>query len=120
MSVSTIHKEHYRPLLILLFLQECENEGWDLDNDDISHVLSLDFDYVRKQNEVSEMTDLQIHKAPDGELFGIRNVMVKQDSNDKIILQAEIAGHIPSAEKYLEEKGRLMEELMKEEREILK
>jgi len=43
-----------RPQRILSFLQECENEGWNLDNDDISHVLSLDFDYVRKQNEVDE------------------------------------------------------------------
>lgn len=54
MTLTTIRKEQYRPPLILSFLQECENEGWDLDNDDISHVLSLDFDYVRKQNEVSE------------------------------------------------------------------
>ncbi len=41
-----------RPELVLAFLQECENNSWDLDSDDISHVLSLDFDYIRKQNEL--------------------------------------------------------------------
>lgn len=41
-----------RPELILAFLQECEKNYWDLDSDDISHVLSLDFDYIRKQEEL--------------------------------------------------------------------
>ncbi len=38
---------------VLAFLQECENKGYDLDSDEISHVLSLDFDYVRKANELA-------------------------------------------------------------------
>lgn len=42
---------------IFAFLQECENELWDLNNDDISHVLSLDFDYVRKANTIAETFD---------------------------------------------------------------
>lgn len=41
-----------RPELVLSFLQECENNSWDLDSDDISSILSLDFDYIRKQNEL--------------------------------------------------------------------
>ena len=35
---------------IVDFLQECHDKGFDLDPDDISHVLQLDFDYVRHQN----------------------------------------------------------------------
>ena len=32
------------------FLKECVEKGFDLDPDDIRHILDLDFDYVRKQN----------------------------------------------------------------------
>ena len=66
------------------------------------------------------MNDLQIFKGPDGELFGIRNVMVKQDTNCNVILSAEIAGHVPSAEKYLELKCRLMEDSMRKVLEELR
>jgi hypothetical protein len=33
---------------------DCNNENfydWELDNDDIRHILQLDFDYVRKENK---------------------------------------------------------------------
>lgn len=35
---------------IISFLHECVNKNWELDDDDIQHVLNLDFDYVRKQH----------------------------------------------------------------------
>lgn len=37
---------------IVDFLNECYYEEWELDADDIKHILQLDFDYVRKQNKV--------------------------------------------------------------------
>ena len=33
------------------FLNEVEEQEWELDRDDIIHLLRLDFDYVRKQYE---------------------------------------------------------------------
>ena len=39
---------------IVDFLNECEEQDYQLDSDDIRHILNLDFDYVRKQ----ELTDL--------------------------------------------------------------
>jgi hypothetical protein len=41
-------EEHFQ---IVDFLNECEEENWELDNDDIRHILQLDFDYVRKENK---------------------------------------------------------------------
>ena len=35
---------------IVDFLNECEEQDWELDSDDIRHILKLDFDYVRKSN----------------------------------------------------------------------
>lgn len=35
---------------IISFLHECINHEWDLDTDDIKHILDLDFDYVRDVN----------------------------------------------------------------------
>ena len=35
---------------IVLFLNECRINNWELDSDDIEHILYEDFDYVRKQN----------------------------------------------------------------------
>lgn len=37
---------------IVMFLVECRKNNWELDTDDIGHVLALDFDYVRKQEEL--------------------------------------------------------------------
>lgn len=34
------------------FLQECLDNGWDLDVDDIKHILDLDFQYVRDANTI--------------------------------------------------------------------
>ena len=36
------------------FLQECIDNDWDLDVDDIKHILALDFAYVRDSNTVDE------------------------------------------------------------------
>ncbi|HSA75490.1 MAG TPA: hypothetical protein VLE21_04810 [Candidatus Nitrosocosmicus sp.] len=35
---------------IVDFLNECEEQDYALDGDDIRHILELDFDYVRKQH----------------------------------------------------------------------
>lgn len=32
------------------FLSECRTNDWELDSDDISHILAGDFDYIRKQH----------------------------------------------------------------------
>lgn len=37
---------------IIDFLNECEEQDWELDADDIKHILNNDFDYIRKQNTV--------------------------------------------------------------------
>lgn len=39
--------EHFK---IIDFLNECEEQDYWLDDDDIRHILKLDFDYVRKQH----------------------------------------------------------------------
>ncbi len=39
------------------FLQECIDKDWDLDIDDIKHILNLDFDYVRNSNTRAETYD---------------------------------------------------------------
>jgi len=36
---------------IVEFLDECRLKNWELDSDDITHILVGDFDYVRKQND---------------------------------------------------------------------
>lgn len=36
---------------IIEFLNEVEEQDWELDSDDIKHILKLDFDYIRKQYE---------------------------------------------------------------------
>lgn len=38
--------------MIRAFLAECLSKGFELDYDDIEHILNLDFDYVRKQHIV--------------------------------------------------------------------
>ena len=35
---------------IVDFLNEVEEQNWELDSDDIRHILKMDFDYVRKSN----------------------------------------------------------------------
>lgn len=35
--------------MVRLFLEECIENDYDLDRDDIEHILKLDFDYIRKQ-----------------------------------------------------------------------
>ena len=46
---------------IINFLNECEEQDYWIDGDDIRHILKLDFDYVRKQHiiEPKNTTDLQ-------------------------------------------------------------
>lgn len=46
---------------IIDFLNECEEQDYWLDGDDIRHILKLDFDYVRKQHiiEPKNTADLQ-------------------------------------------------------------
>ena len=36
-------------LSIVSFLDECVQNGWELDTDDIRHIIKRDFDHVRKQ-----------------------------------------------------------------------
>ena len=36
------------------FLQQCVDNNWDLDIDDIKHILVQDFDYVIKGNSVTD------------------------------------------------------------------
>ena len=43
-------ESHYK---IVDFLNEVEEQGWDLDADDIRHILDEDFDYIRKQEQIA-------------------------------------------------------------------
>lgn len=46
---------------IVDFLNECEEQDYRLDADDIKHILNMDFDYVRKQElEVGRDSHLDI------------------------------------------------------------
>ena len=40
---------------IIDFLNECEEQDWELDSDDIRHILKLDFEYIRKQNSATSL-----------------------------------------------------------------
>ena len=42
---------------IVDFLNECEEQDYELDADDIRHILDLDFDYVRKSQLETLVTD---------------------------------------------------------------
>jgi len=46
-----------KPEEITIFLVECKNNNWDLDSDDIEHVLKGDFEYVRKINTIEKTYD---------------------------------------------------------------
>lgn len=37
---------------IIEFLNEVEEQDWELDKEDITHILRMDFDFVRKQYEI--------------------------------------------------------------------
>lgn len=39
---------------IVDFLNECEEQDWMLDQNDLTHVLKLDFDYIRNQYQDDE------------------------------------------------------------------
>ena len=41
------------------FLQECLDNKWDLDDDDIKHILDLDFQYIRDANTIVETHDVE-------------------------------------------------------------
>ena len=42
---------------IVDFLNEIEEQDWELDADDIKHVLTMDFDYIRKQQSLSNVRE---------------------------------------------------------------
>ncbi len=64
--------------------------------------------------------DIEVFKTTDGKIFAIKNIRVKQISNTQIGFIADMAGDLPSAEKYLKEKTDLMAKYLKEEIEKLK
>lgn len=39
---------------IVDFLNECEEQDFQLDQDDLTHIIKLDFDYIRKQYQDDE------------------------------------------------------------------
>ena len=57
----TFSSELIKQYQIIDFLNECEEQDYWLDGDDIRHILKLDFDYVRKQHiiEPKNTADLQ-------------------------------------------------------------
>jgi len=66
-----------------------------------------------------ESDDIEILKTANGKLFAIKNIKVRHTSSTKIELVAEIAGDIPSAEKYLKMKTDSIEKYLKEQNEKL-
>ena len=61
------------------FLQECVDNDWDLDADDIKHVLNLDFDYVRKQNEFDDDADCPKCKAEGTNAWKWEEITIMND-----------------------------------------
>ena len=66
------------------------------------------------------MDDLEIFKTKDGKVFAIKNIRVKQLSSTKLSILADMAGDIPGAQKYLDEKMKLMEKTLQENLQHLK
>lgn len=42
---------------IIDFLNEVEEQDWELDSDDIKHILNMDFDYIRGQYQITSVTE---------------------------------------------------------------
>lgn len=40
---------------IVFFLDECQENDYELDSDDIKHIIRGDFEYVRKQYQIIEL-----------------------------------------------------------------
>lgn len=49
-------EDHFK---IVDFLNECEEENYVLDMDNIRHILKMDFDYIRKQNHLISDEEVQ-------------------------------------------------------------
>ncbi len=66
------------------------------------------------------MDDLEIFRTKEGKVFAIKNIRVKQISSTKLSILADMAGDIPGAQKYLDEKVKLMEKMLQENLDNLK
>lgn len=75
----------HNALKIYTFLQQCCKENWDLDEDDIKHILELDFDYIRKQYIIEELKEGIKISCPSCGTDNIDDMDVGTNEKSKVI-----------------------------------